>query len=267
MKKDNIYLAIIGVLVVVVLIQWLFVPRKKPAKRVMPAPKAAPASAAVPIKGMIAIVIDDWGNHDTTLGIARRLRVPLTAAVLPNLRYSAQVSSQLHDYGFEIILHLPMEPREKFKLEKNTITTNLTASQIQEIVNRDLNTLVYAAGVSNHMGSKATCDVKTMRVVLSELRKRGVYFLDSFVISKTVVRQVALQIGVPTARRDVFLDNKNDVTYIRNQINELKAKAAQNGYAIGIGHDRVLTLETLAAAVPQLKKEGYKFVPVSELVN
>ncbi len=271
MKRDNIYLAVIGVLVVVVLAQWLFAPKKKPVRKVAPARKAAvvpaPARPTAAVKGKIAIVIDDWGNHENTLPIARRIDAPLTAAVLPSLRYSRSVSTALHDYGFEIILHLPMEPNGKFKLEKNTITTEMSAPKVQEIVRNDLNTLAYAQGVSNHMGSKATSDVRTMRAVLTELKGQGLYFLDSFVIQKSVVREVAREMGVPTAARDVFLDNKNDAAYIRNQISQLKAKAARYGSAIGIGHDRALTLETLVQAIPQLKKEGFVFVHVSELVN
>lgn len=270
MKRDNIYLAVIGVLVVVVLAQWLLAPRKKPVRKIAPVRKAAvpvPARPPVAVKGKIAIVIDDWGNHENTLSIARSIDAPLTAAVLPSLRYSRAVSTALHDYGFEIILHLPMEPFGKYKLEKNTITTEMSAPKVQEIVRNDLNTLAYAQGVSNHMGSKATSDARTMRAVLSELKRQGLYFLDSFVIQKSVVRQVAREMGVLTAARDVFLDNKNDASYIRGQINQLKARAARFGSAIGIGHDRALTLETLVQVIPQLKKEGFVFVHVSELVN
>jgi len=72
---------------------------------------------------------------------------------------------------------------------------------------------------------------------------------------------------VPYAKRDIFLDNIEDTPYIKDQLNKLKAKARMYGYAIGIGHDRPVTLAVLKEAIPQLKKEGYKFVFVSELVR
>ena len=66
-------------------------------------------------------------------------------------------------------------------------------------------------------------------------------------------------------RRDVFLDNVEESGYIKQQINKLKSKARSRGFAIGIGHDRKVTLEVLREVMPQLSKEGYKFVFLSEL--
>jgi polysaccharide deacetylase 2 family uncharacterized protein YibQ len=39
------------------------------------------------------------------------------------------------------------------------------------------------------------------------------------------------------------------------------------GQAIGIGHDRKITLEVLKEVMPSIEKEGYKFVFVSELIR
>lgn len=68
---------------------------------------------AVPIKGRIAIVIDDWGYNLNNLEIAEGIKQPLTCAILPNLNNSLLVAQKLNNLGFEIILHLPMEPKEK----------------------------------------------------------------------------------------------------------------------------------------------------------
>jgi polysaccharide deacetylase 2 family uncharacterized protein YibQ len=47
----------------------------------------------------------------------------------------------------------------------------------------------------------------------------------------------------------------------------LKTKARIYGKAVGIGHDRPATLAALAEIMPQLEKEGFKFVFVSDLVR
>ena len=73
--------------------------------------------------------------------------------------------------------------------------------------------------------------------------------------------------GLRSARRDVFLDNRSDPDYIRAQVRQLKALASSRGVAIGIGHDRQATLEVLIEMMPQLAKEGYKFVFVSEVTK
>jgi polysaccharide deacetylase 2 family uncharacterized protein YibQ len=44
-------------------------------------------------------------------------------------------------------------------------------------------------------------------------------------------------------------------------------RARIHGQAIGIGHNQKITLEVLKEAMPELEKEGYKFVYVSDLVK
>ncbi len=261
MREYRKYKAIIIILAGVVILQWVFMfvmfKPKKPLKK-------PPVSA---VKGRIAIVLDDWGYNLNNLPILTRLGRPLTIAVLPNLAYSQKVSEELHNRGFEIILHLPMEPGEKLRLEKNTVMTSLGEASIKTIVAADLENIRYAKGASNHMGSKATGDINTMQSVFSELKGRRLYFLDSFVSSASVCQELAYKMRLPFARRDIFLDNQEDAVYIKAQVDKLKTKARLYGQAIGIGHDRRVTLEALQEIMPELEKEGYKFVFVSDLVR
>ncbi|MDD5120358.1 MAG: divergent polysaccharide deacetylase family protein [Candidatus Omnitrophica bacterium] len=218
-------------------------------------------------RGSIAIVIDDWGYHLDNLAIARGIKQPLTCAVLPNLKNSALVSGILKDLGFEIILHLPMQPKEKYGLEKDTITLNMDAKRVRDIVNKDLASVAFAKGVSNHMGSAITENEKMSSIVMGEVKKHKLYFLDSFVTAKSVCQRVAKKINLKIAKRDVFLDNENNPAYIRAQLIKLKKISSKKGIAVGIGHDRKATLEVLKEMLPEMAEEGYKFVFVSEIVN
>lgn len=217
--------------------------------------------------GKIAIVIDDWGYNIDTLGLLKQINYPLTLAVLPNLPYSEKISKEARARNKEIILHLPMEPHDKAHIEKNTIMTSMDEKNIRDILNNDLNSVTYAKGVSNHMGSLATADARTMAVIFEELKKRGLYFLDSLVSSGSVCDVVADRVNISFVKRNVFLDNKEDFSCIQQQMNILKSKARQYGHAIGIGHARPLTLEVLKKTMPEAKKEGYEFIYVSELVQ
>ncbi|MFH1269825.1 MAG: divergent polysaccharide deacetylase family protein [Candidatus Omnitrophota bacterium] len=218
-------------------------------------------------KGRIAIVIDDWGYNQDNLVLLDQIKYPLTVSVLPRLDYSKAVAEEVHKRGLQVILHLPMEPHEKYRLEKNTILISMDEQEIRNIIEQDLADIRYAAGVSNHMGSKATEDSRTMGIVFKELKRRGLFFLDSFVSSRTICSGLAEKLDLSFAKRNIFLDNKEDPAYIKGQIYKLKRKAEARGYAIGIGHDRKNTLEVLKEIMPELAKEGYKFVFVSELVK
>lgn len=222
---------------------------------------------ATAIRGRIAIVIDDWGYHLDNLALIEKIKQPLTCAVLPNLKNSSQVMRKLNNLGCEIILHLPMEPKEKFPLEKNTIKANMNAEQIRAIFEKDLSSVAFAKGVSNHMGSRITEDMKISQLVIIEAKKRKLYFFDSFVTNKSVVGELSKKAGIKTAKRDIFLDNQQDFEYIKSQLLKLKELSRKQGLAIGIGHDRKNTLLVLKNLLPQLEKEGYKFVFLSQVVK
>lgn len=258
MTKGTGYKIIIAGLLLIIIAQWLFIFTR---------PRKAALKIPAPIKGRIAIVVDDWGYNLNNLHILEQIRYPLTCAILPELKFSTHLAKELHTRGFQVILHLPLEPHEEYRLEKNTITTSMGEETVKNIIGQDLDSLVYAKGASNHMGSRATENLRTMTLVFNELKKRQLFFLDSMVTSKSICSVLARKMGLMFAKRDVFLDNKEEYRYIRGQIDKLKAKARIYGEAIGIGHDRKRTLEVLAETMPQLEKEGFKFVFVSELVK
>lgn len=241
---------------------------KVPAPVIAPAPLPKPIIiTAPPVKGKIAIVLDDWGYNKNNFPLLNEIKYPITGAVLPNLSYSRQAAAELHKRGFEVILHLPMQPQGDEPQEKNTILTSLTDNEIRKIVSRDLSEIAYAKGANNHMGSLATEDPRVMEDVFSELKRRRLYFLDSFVTPKSICLSSTNKINIPFARRDVFLDNDEDPDYIKQQLNKLKEVASQQGYAVGIGHDRNNTVRVLIEVMPEIAKEGFEFVPLSEIVK
>jgi hypothetical protein len=260
MKKADRYKIAAWVLSALVILQGLVILQliRKPKKIARP---------AVAIKGKIAIVLDDWGYNLNNTDIIEQIKYPITASILPNLKFSREVAEELHRLGFQVILHLPMQPHEQYRLEHNTIMTDMGEQLINNIIEGDLAAIPHLAGVSNHMGSRATEDLKTMGVVFRLLKKRRLYFLDSLVSAQSVCEDLARKMHLTFVKRDVFLDNEEKPEYIRQQVHKLKTRARFYGQAIGIGHDRRATLEVLKEVMPQLSKEGYKFVYLSELVK
>ena len=117
------------------------------------------------------------------------------------------------------------------------------------------------------MGSKATADPAVMEPLFRQMRKRKLYFLDSLVSEKSICADLSRKIKVRFVKRDIFLDNINEPDYIKGQIDKLRLKAKNYGFAIGIGHDRRHTLQALKDTLPELEKQGYQFVFVSDLTH
>ena len=232
-------------------------------------PVLVPTTLAFPKgRGKIAIVLDDWGYGLRQLPTLKTIRRPLTIAVLPSLPYSTRVAQEAQAHGYEVILHLPMEPKDpSASREQETILIGMSNQQIQKILQESFRSVPFAKGINNHQGSKATTDRALMEVVLNEVKRRDLYFLDSRVTESSVCGDVARGLKVRYARRNVFLDNDKTPERIRQRLVELARLAAHEGSAIGIGHDRPNTLRALQEAVPALEKAGYTLVSASELAQ
>ena len=74
--------------------------------------------------------------------------------------------------------------------------------------------------------------------------------------------------GVPTAKRHVFLDNVASVEAVLKQLEELVRVARNKGTAIGIGHiNRIATAQALAIFLPRLEELGIDLVPLTEIIK
>jgi len=229
----------------------------------------APLAAKSPHVARVAILIDDMGSNLLRLQEILELDSPITISVLPHLRHSRDVSRIASESGRDVLLHLPMEPRNMVVNHpgKGVLLTDMAGDAIRKIVEDDLLDVPEAVGVNNHMGSKFTEDEPGMRQVFAVLKEKGLFFVDSRTTSASLGRRLARESGVENAQRDVFLDNKRDVVYIDSQIDTLVKIAAKEGSAIAIGHPYPETLAALKRMVPGMRARGIEVVPVSELVR
>jgi len=215
----------------------------------------------------VAIVIDDMGQDLGKLNQLFQLHEPITIAVIPNLRYSRETADRASNQGLEVLLHLPMEPKDLKDNNpgKGALFTRMTQDEIRNTVEKDLKTVPHAIGVNNHMGSKFTENEASMRTVLLFVKKKDMFFLDSRTTSHSVGEKVAREMGVRNAGRDVFLDNTRENKYIKGQISELISIAHKRGKAIAIGHPYPETIEALRETISKLNNSGIKVVKLSEL--
>lgn len=219
-------------------------------------------------KFKLAIVLDDFGYNKRNLNALKDLNIPVTLAVLPHTPYSEDVCKFAENNGLEIILHLPMQPEgDNEPVERSTIRVDMDEDTVRNLVREALDSVPLAGGISSHMGSKATKDVRLMRIVFEVLKEREMFFLDSFTSSDTVCSEAAKKTGVPYLKRDIFIDNLKDAGYIQERLRELVKLKDIRKQAIGIGHDRAVTINALKETVPQIIESGASFVRLSDLIK
>ncbi len=216
-----------------------------------------------------AIIIDDMGARMSRFRSLAELDYKVTVSVLPHLRYSGRLAKEAGDLGFEVILHLPMEPGNTavYRPGKGALYTSMAPDLIRERLAADIADVPGIKGVNNHMGSKFTEDSTGMGVVLEALAKRGLFFIDSKTSPGSVAGKLAGSYGVKTASRDVFLDNERNKDYIKGQFKEFIKDVQRRGSAIAIGHPYLETIEVLKETQKELREAGITIVDVSELVE
>lgn len=219
--------------------------------------------------GNIAVVIDDFGyKMDESVQQFLNVPFPITFAIIPGTQYAKQVAEKAHDSGFDILIHLPMEPISS-KVENNgyTIFTKLSERELYNVVEKATKAIPYAIGVNNHMGSKATTDRRTMARLMRALRNHNLLFLDSITNRSSVAYTLAAQTGVPAFEMTTYLDNPNASKTLEKKLEEVVKGLKTKKFAIVIGHDRKETAQILTREMTRWAFHGVTFVSLTELLE
>ncbi|MBF0225093.1 MAG: divergent polysaccharide deacetylase family protein [Desulfobacterales bacterium] len=216
----------------------------------------------------VAIIIDDMGYDYEIAQKFIDLKIAITFSIFPHGPLRKQIALLATNQGYEVMLHLPMEPIEYPMVNpgKDALLTSMSPDEILEQLNKDIDSVPSIKGVNNHMGSKMTTVSNQIYQIFSILKKRDLYFIDSRTTKNTVCKASARLLQIKFAKRDIFLDHEVSYNFIRNQVNQLIQTAKKKKKAVAIGHPHHLTYEVLKETLPLMKKE-VEFVCPSELVK
>jgi uncharacterized protein len=217
----------------------------------------------------VAIIIDDLGQDVKTAQQVLSLRRAVTLSVLPRLPASRQTAAEAHRAGHEVMLHLPMEAllRTRGSLGEDIIREGMPGVEVERIIASDLDSVPYASGVNNHMGSRATANAPLMSEVMRTLASRRLYFIDSRTTASSVALRAAREAGLSAFYRSVFLDDTENVEYTLGELRQLRAVVREQGVALAIGHPHSTTLFALERFLPELDRDDIELVPPSQIVR
>ena len=225
-------------------------------------------TAKVPMRGVIGLIIDDFGyRNDHVSNGFLQLPGKLTYAIIPGHDYSQLFSKKAYDAGYEIIVHLPMENIGKtYGEEEYVLMSYFQDDEIKNRINKAFDHLPESIGLNNHQGSRGTADSRVMTLLAGVIKENKKFFLDSRTTNNSLAETTMRKYGVPTNKRDIFLDNELDEEKIKIQLLKLADTSEEKGIAIGIGHVKPQTLNVLAKEIPVLQEKGFRFEFVSNLV-
>ncbi|MFD2234024.1 divergent polysaccharide deacetylase family protein [Phaeospirillum tilakii] len=244
-----------------------------------PRPPAPPAGTApwlrhaVPAphvggRPMVVVIIDDLGVDRRRAEQVVRMPGPLTLSFMTYATDLARLTGEARRHGHELMVHVPMQPMATaIDAGPQALTVGLSAEEIRRRLDWALSRFDGYIGINNHMGSRFTADPAAMAVVMAELRRRGLAFVDSVTTDRSVAAKLAREYGVPVASRDIFLDNDQSVALVQAQLAKVEARARRTGFAIAIGHPHDATIAALNGWLPTLAGKGLVLVPVSTLIR
>ncbi len=219
--------------------------------------------------GNVAIIVDDMGSSVREAEELMAIKLPLTFSIIPSLAKVKGVAEAAHGAGYQVMIHIPMEPQRypQQRMERDGLLVSLSDGEIEKRLENYLHEVPYAVGANNHMGSRFTEERDKMEPVLAFLKDKGLFFIDSKTTPHSVGSALAREMGLRTASRSVFIDNIQDVAAIRKQLEELTDIARQRGAAIGICHPHKTTIAALTTLLPEMHKAGINFVYAADLVR
>lgn len=142
----------------------------------------------------------------------------------------------------------------------------MTASQIRRVMEKDLRSVPHAEGVNNHMGSKFMEEREPLSVVFDILQERGLYFVDSLTTDSSVGGALALEKALRFATRDLFIDDTEDRSRARTNLERLLATRDQWNGLLLIGHPYPETVDALEEMVPRFQSQGIDIVALSVVI-
>lgn len=214
------------------------------------------------------MVIDDAGYDLEELKPFLALPIPLAVAVLPNLPHSRDAARMVLAAGKALLIHMPMEPEGQENPGPGALRTTDSPEETRRLLEAALATVPGAAGMNNHMGSRATADEVLMTRVLTFLGAKGMFFLDSRTTAETVGAAVAGRLGVKHLERDVFIDAANSADDISSAFHAGIARASRTGSAVLIGHvQNPGVLAILRSSAGALREAGVRASPLTDILD
>ncbi|HEY5339367.1 MAG TPA: divergent polysaccharide deacetylase family protein [Rhizomicrobium sp.] len=215
----------------------------------------------------IAIVIDDLGAD--AIGTRRAIALPkdVSLSFLPYPDMAPEFAREGLRAGHQIIVHVPMEPSGRSDPGPMALRTDLSAAENNTRLDWALARIAGFSGINNHEGSKFTADREALVPVIEHLQERHVFFLDSRTTPTTSVVPLARAFGVPSAGRDIFLDDVQTAAAIDAELIHAENAAKEQGVVIAIGHPHAATMDALAKWTASAASRGFELITASEAIR
>jgi polysaccharide deacetylase 2 family uncharacterized protein YibQ len=219
-------------------------------------------SAASAQPAYLSLIIDDLGNDPERDRHVLELPGPVAMAILPDAPYATSLARQAHRAGRTILVHMPMAPADG----PYAWLPHQPPFVWLERLEGALRQVPHASGLNNHMGSRMTTDEAAMNLLMPELQRRHMFFVDSRTTAATVAAAQAQRINLASLSRDLFLDHDSHPEAVAAAFQRGVEIARRQGSVVMIGHPHASTLAVLQRELPKLAEQGIEWIDLPMMI-
>ncbi|GAX87381.1 conserved hypothetical protein [Lebetimonas natsushimae] len=194
-------------------------------------------------KPKLVIILDDVSFRYQVKAI-KTLPFKATPSFFPPTKIHPNTPIYAKEFK-DYMVHVPMQAIHFPHPEPDTMNIDWSYNQIKTRIDGIKKWFPNAKFINNHTGSTFTANLQSMKYLFKVLKEDNLGFVDSRTTPYSKARIVEKIYNIPYFERNIFLDNKQNVTYIQNQLKKAVKLAQKRGYAIAIGHPHPATIEAL----------------------
>jgi len=188
-------------------------------------------------KPLLAIIIDDI-SFQSHLRLMDTIDIPINLSFLPPTDRHPESHNLANNYD-SYMVHLPLQAINYHASESKTMGIQSSYQDMENTILEIKQLFPKVKYINNHTGSKFTAHLSSMNKLADIFKKNNLIFLDS---KTTHLSKAKEAFGNDVLTRDVFLDNEDNIQYIKKQLKWAVSKAIKQGYSISIGHPRKNTI-------------------------
>ena len=214
----------------------------------------------------IAILLGGMGlNEKLTAAAIKDLPADITFAFAPYGNNLQDQVNRARQEGHEVFLQVPLEPigYPANNPGPKTLTGDGTDAENLDALRWHMSRFTGYVGVVNYMGSRYLAMPKAIKPLLSELKQRGVLFLEDGSMALSATEGTAKSMQMPIKRAQVVIDADPNPQAIIAQLTLLEEQATGTGFAVGTGTGLDVTINTVREWAKAAAERGIILVPVT----